>query len=363
MKGYHIKIKGLNLDNTIEKLNRANVVMHELKRASHQDLEFKTSHQDYNKVKPIIEPYEKEITPLGFNLFKKIVATNLAVLIALPICIMIFYFCSNLLWKIEIQGTENINKQEILSILQDNGIKIAGKKHLSAEKIEDLLIQNDHIAQVSCYYKGSTLFINISEKLVYVQQEYSPIVAKYNGIIMDANITRGTINFVIGEYVSKGDILVYPYLLDKSGNQVPVEPQAEITAKCFITETNIIPRKENILTRSGKTKTYYDITFNEKKNPAKNRKPFVFYETMVYNNYISSVLPLVRQQTVYYELTLTEKVNDLEGLITQNEQLVVSELSKKMPAGATVIDQKVASMIIEDSLYSTAYLTCVSAIS
>jgi len=359
VRGYFVQLKGLNIDAVLEKFNKHNIVVFELKRNNHMQVEFKIDNKSFNQTKKFFDQYETQIVPLGTNKTKKILASNLAVFLAVFLLLGIFSISSNYIWNINVSGVSKSNLSAFEKVLNENGIKRFGKKVFNAQKLEQILLSQNFVAQASCFYKGTTLFINISEKLVYNQTNFEPLKAKFSGVILQATNIVGTPNFVVGEYVSKGDVLVFPYLVDKFNQKVSVEPKAEIKAKCYIYETNIVPRKEIVLTRTGKLKKFCDISFN-KKNIAKNRKPFVFFETKVYNNYVSSILPIVRQKTIYYELQPDEKINDLENLTTQNEKLVEEKLKNIVPTNIEILERNTTSLIVEDKLYSTAYVCCVT---
>ena len=361
---YKVEISGLNIDSTIEHIAKQGVVIKNIKRETHTQLEFIVDKKDYNKISPYLKEYEAKITHYGFATFKKFLASTLAIWIALPICFFMSAFCSKYLWEIEINGLQDIKESEILNILNENGIKVGNKKNYSLTEIENIILENGNIAQVSCYYRGTCLIINISEKLVWTPIEFQPIRAKYNGIITDYKLIKGTINFVIGEYVNAGDILIFPYIIDKGGNKVSVEPQAEIFAKNFIVGCSIMREKETVLIKSGKTKTEYEIYFNNKKFSGKSNKPFVFYEVVMYNEYISDILPFIRRKLVYYELVETTKINDLSEnkLIVEEESKIIAENLLPTNSNIELITQDTQSVIVNGVLYASTTISFMGSI-
>ena len=61
----------------------------------------------------------------------------------------------------------------------------------------------DRIAQVSVIREGTAIIINLSEKLVYTEVEFQPIIAKYSGIIKDIKVITGTINVNVDVNIKK----------------------------------------------------------------------------------------------------------------------------------------------------------------
>ena len=92
-------------------------------------------------------------------------------------------------------------------------------------------------------------------------------------------------------------------------------------------------------------------------------KPFDIYETSVYNEYISSVLPVIRTKTTYYELGY--KVVNYELMAEQSriEQESIDLAYTNLPTNSEILDEKTTSVIVNDTLYSTTTLTISTIIS
>ena len=148
---------------------------------------------------------------------------------------------------------------------------------------------------------------------MYIEEEFQPITAKYSGIIKDIKIITGTTNIKIGDYVNVGDILVLPFNINANGEKVSVRPLAEIKAEIYVVSKCEMNKVETKLVRTGKTTTTYDYKFKNKKLfSSKNKNSFALFETVVYNENISDLLPLNRDVCVHYELAEVEVINDFD---------------------------------------------------
>jgi len=316
---YQINVQGVNIDRLIQTLISKNVNLKNIKRSSHTEINFNISKKDYQLNEKFFKDFHITIKDVGVKRIKKVALSLIAVWFAVPLIFLFASICSNYIWKIEVNGLSSLSSKELNSILLEKEIKVGAKKQ-SSEDIEKHLLSHGEFAQVSCYFRGSTLIINISEKLVFKKVEYEPIRAKYNGVILDYTLRKGTINFIKGEFVREGDILVYPFIYDKLGNKVNVEPVCEIEAKIYLSSTITRHEKEVVLKYSGKTKTVTNILFNNKKFHVNKVQPFVFFDRKVYNSYISSVLPFKRQTIVYYEL-VQEEISNEDNIETNDENI------------------------------------------
>lgn len=359
------KVIGYNLDQLINKLQNSNIVCYNIERVENNVMFFSVNFRDYKKVKPLLENYEHYIKYLGIANFKTWLIKNLAIILVIPFALGLMYFSTKFTWDIKIYGGENELESSIIEILKDNDIAVGKFLPKDNEEVEKILLEGlPNVAQVSCIKRGTSLIINISKKLVYTPESYEPIRAKFNGIVTSFSLISGTMAVSSGDYVNVGDILVYPFTLNKNGEQVQVEPIAQVQAKAYVVGSSKLNASSMELARTGREYTTSSIKLlNKNLFSKKLPKPFDIYETSVYNEYISSVLPIVKTTITYYELAQVIVNYDLEA-----EKPHVEEKSKRLaynnlPTNSEILDEQTSSLIIQDCLYSTTTLTISTIIS
>ncbi|MBQ3502323.1 MAG: sporulation protein YqfD, partial [Clostridia bacterium] len=274
-------------------------------------------------------------------------------------------FSTYFTWNIRVYGAEGELNAEVVSVLKQNNIAVGKRLPNNTSVIENILLEQlPNIAQVSCIKRGTTLIINISKKLVYTPESYEPIRAKFNGVVSNFSLVSGTMAVSLGDFVSKGDILVYPFILDKEGKQVSVNPIAEVRARAYVVGSSKLNATSTELARTGRTYTTSCMQLlNKKLFSKKLPKPFALYETNVYNQYISSVLPIVKTTITYYELDYVVVNYDIMAETARIEQESVDLAYKNLPSNSEIIDQQTTSLIVNDCLYSTTTLTISTIIS
>lgn len=299
-----IELEGYNIDNLLRLLYLKKVRMYNLKRNGDKMVTFEIEDRDYRKVKRYIANHKPKITDRFVKRLPKFVLANLGLVIGVFFGIIFCIFASNYTWQILVYGTEDLRPSDIINVLSDNGVRVGEINHETSADIEDILLKNyDKIAQVSVIRQGTAIIINLSEKLVYDDTIYEPIVARYNGIVTDINIITGTINVKVGDYVNIGDILVLPFNLNTEGEKVSVEPLAEIIGKIFVIGKAELSREEVVLVPTGQEIIEYEYKlWGRHLFFGKNKNSFALYQTNMYNEYISRVLPITRTATVYCEL-------------------------------------------------------------
>ena len=349
-------IKGYNLDNLLKILASKNISLYNIERTSYNEISFETNDKNIKKIKRYIVNYKVKQGLTNAKKIPKFLLTNLGIILAIFIGSISLLFLSNYTWQIEIYGTENLTNQEILEVLKNNGIKKGKINIQTSEEIEKILLNNyDRIAQVSVIKKGTAIIINLSEKLVYIEQDYQPIIAKYNGIIKSISIITGTTNIKVGDYVNKGDILVLPFNIDINGEKIGVKPIAEIIAEIYIVSSAELNTEEIVLVRTGKFITEYQYKiFNKNLFSGKVKNSFALFETVVYNENVSRLVPLKRKVTKYYELEQQVITHNLE----QEQQSVIDKsvnMARKNMIAGEIIDEKTTLSITENKI--TAYTT------
>lgn len=352
-------LTGYNIDNLLKTLYSKKVTLLNVERIGQTRVKFELPNKFDKKAKKYIANFNGTKTPSFFKRLPKILLANLGLVIALFVGVIFFLFSSNYTWQIRIFGLKDLTEKDVITVLEKNGVK-KGKINLKSNKeIETILLENyDKLAQVSVVKQGTALIVNLSEKLVYEQQNFEPIKAKYCGIITGINIITGTTNIKIGDYVNVGDSLVLPFNLDAFGNKVSVKPMAEIEAQIFVIGSASVQKQQMVLTRTGKKQLVYDYyIFNRHLFSGKNKNSFVFFENVSYNKNVSNLLPIKRKITCFYELTPTVVEHDLQAEKQPTIEKSQQDAKNKIPQGMQVYDTQTQTQIVGDSLFAYTTLT------
>ncbi len=352
-------LTGYNIDNLLKTLYSKKITLLNVERPSQTHVKFELKDKHDKKAKKYIANFNGKNTPSFLKNLPKFILSNLCVVIAVFIGAIFYLFAGNYIWQIRIFGLKNLTQNEIIQVLAQNGVKKGKLNTKSSQQIETILLENyDRLAQVSVAKQGTTIVINLSEKLVYNEQTFEPITARYSGIITHINLITGTTNVKVGDYVNIGDILVLPFNLDKQGNKVSVKPLAEICARIYVVGSAKLAQTETVLTRTGKTKIVYDYyLFNKHIFSGKNKNSFVFFEDVSYNENVSKLLPFKRTKTCFYELAETQKTYDFE-----QEKPALIEKSKvdamsKQPTNCEIVDEISTVEISNNTMYAYTTLT------
>ena len=348
-----IELNGYNIDNLLKTLYAKKVTLFNVVRNEYNSISFEILDKDYKKVKRHIANFKVKTNLSKFKQLPKFILANLGVILGVFFGVIFMIFASNYTWQINVYGTKELTANEILKVLKDNGIK-KGKINLkTSEEIENILLNNyDRIAQVSVIREGTAIIINLSEKLVYNEQEFKPITAKYNGIITDINIITGTTNVKVGDYVNIGDVLVLPFNINADGSKVSVCPLAEIKGEIFYVTQSQMNKTEQVLVPTGKEKRVYKYKLkNLDLFSGKNKNSFALFDSYVYNENISNLLPFNRDVVVYKELSLVDVEHDFNAEKDVLIQNCKDKAYQNLPTG-NILTEETKSCIVGDTMYA-----------
>jgi len=328
-------LKGYNADNLIKTLVSKKIKIYNLTFKNRTEFSFEIEDKYVAKTKKYLANFK---TQQSFTKLKKLPAfllANLGVILGVFIGSILFVFLSAFTWQIQVYGTEELTKADIVNVLKENNIKI-GKINLQTnQQIEEILLNKyDRIAQVSVIKEGTAIIINLSEKLVYVEQNFEPITAISSGVITNVNVVTGTTNVKVGDFVNKGDILVLPFNINADGSKVNVKPLAEITATMFVVGKCEINEEEIEVYKTGKTIKTYNYKFkNINLFSGKTKNSFALFESSVYNENVTSLIPFVRDVITFHELATKIVKKDLKAEEENLKQKSLNLARKNMLAG------------------------------
>lgn len=294
--------------------------------------EFKKIHTIARKTKCKVSINSKKGLPIVLHRYRK---RKLLLLILIPIvfCVLI---TSTYIWNIEITGIENIEKDEILSQLVDEGIYIGKKKSgIDAKKvINNIRLKRNDISWMAIDMHGTNIIIKIIEADekpdIINENEYCNIVANQKGIITKITADTGTALAKVGDVVEKGDVLIGGYMEGKYTDTRYVHAKGNVEARIWYTKKIESKFTREITEKTGIIENKYSINFNNFKiNLYKSLPNFENYDTINKTNkiklYNDFYLPIEINKTTYVEQKKTNITYGKEEL----KEILIEELEKQ----------------------------------
>lgn len=307
-----LDICGYNIERTLNYLCSLNVEFCAIEKKDIKHAKIKIKNKYLKIVKKTLKNKNIEIINEKINGFYKIInlfkfRVGLTVGIILSFCLLIIF--NNFLFQIKVQGNENVSADEIVSVLNENGINVfTHLNDISTKHVEKIVLDNfKDISMVSVIKKGTSIIVNVKEKLLNDEYEnlngLTPLLSTQNGMITNIKLVQGTLLVKVGDIVKVGTPLVAPYVVDASGKQIAIIPKAEIMADVWLSASaehcEVVYKTE----RTGNFVSYRETSiFNSPIFSNVKDCEFSSYETEVKESYLSdSILPIKYKEIFYFE--------------------------------------------------------------
>lgn len=350
--GYvRVEIEGYFIERLINLCVSKNIIMWNSKRKKDTLLLTNISISDFRKIVKIakqvkcrVKIKQKKGLPFIFNKYRK---RKIFFLFLCLIVVGIIYL-SNFVWNIEIIGNNTIPKEEILSTLEEEGIKIGTFKGKIDTKniINKIRLDRNDLAWIGIEIKGTNAIVKIVEAdkkpEIIKEEEYCNIVAIKPGIIVKVNALNGTPLVKEGDVINKGTMLIGGWLEGKYTGTRYVHANGEVQAKVWYEEKQKVTLKQVISKKTGNAQNKYSVKINNfsinfYKTLSKFKKYDTIEETKKIKLFSDYYLPieiikktsneLVEEQVEYSkeeakQKALEQAINKLDEKVTNKENLV-----------------------------------------
>lgn len=345
--GYiNIEVEGYFIERFINLCKSKRIFLWNSKRKKATLLNTNIGINDFKKIAKLIKQTKckvkikrKKGLPFIFNKYKKRKIFFLFLfLIVIGIAIL-----TNFIWNIEIIGNENISRDEILSSLEEEGLRIgAWKNNIKNQEIANnmRLIRSD-LAWIGIEIKGTNAIVKIVEADkkpdIIEEDDYCNIVATKPGIIVKVNALNGTPLVKEGDVIKEGTILIGGWLEGKYTGIRYVHANGEVKAKVWYSQTQKVELNQVISTKNGNSENKYSVKINNFNiNFYKTLSKFKKYDT------IEEIKKLKIFSDFYLPIEIIKKTNYEQ--IEENVQYTVEEAKNK----ATVEAKKLLDKEIEN---------------
>ena len=228
-------VQGLNFKKFLDSLKKQNIDILELEKIEYNLFRIGIEEKNRDRFLAITKKFNylvnEDKLPRAKVIDRKIKG-NIALTIVFVLIFISIFISSNFVYQTKIYGLENVSKQEVLRVLDENGFREGRfKSSYDLDRIEQVLTSKiEGISYASAVIKGNTLIVNINEKIDnsdYIY-DYSPIFAPFDCIVKEIKLTSGTILVTEEGTAKKGDIIVAPYVIYDESTKLPVPAKAEI---------------------------------------------------------------------------------------------------------------------------------------
>lgn len=338
--GYlNITIEGFFIERFINTCASKKIFLWNVKRKNSSLLNANISIYDFKKIKQIVKKtkcrvniHQKKGLPFFFNKYKK---RKVLLVLLIPILLSIL-ISSQYIWNIQILGTKNIDTNELIEQLKDNGLEIGKVKSKIDTKdiINHIRLKRTDISWMEINLKGTNAIVNVVEAEekpeIVNDNEYCDIISNKKGIITKITAQKGTPLVKVGDIVEEGTKLIAGVMEGKYTEPRYVHAKGKVEAKVWYTKRKSSNFTREITKQTGNEKNKYSVIFNNFKiNLYKSIPNFEKYDTISENKrlriFSNFYLPITIQKDTYQEI-INEQIT--YGKV-ELQNLLIAELEKE----------------------------------
>ncbi|MBO5394435.1 MAG: sporulation protein YqfD [Clostridia bacterium] len=312
-----VTIKGFNQERTLNQISQK-IKIYNFKREENGISHFEVDFKDRKQIKNMLKSSGIQVisySSYGLKKFIKNLIRSYGILAAVAAILLCYIGQYNFILKVDVFGQEEtINRQ--IERFTEESLHSRLKSKIDTKKLEILIMEKfDEVSSVSAAIVGQSLVINVHQVELpeELEGEFAPIISQYEGRITKIHLIQGTLAVNEGDIVQKGDILVYPYVVDSQGERRDTHAKAQIYADIWLegVQTHYDCRYKT--QRTGEKHIYSEIFFNNLLIFS-NKKDVNFkqYESENSMRFLSKnlLLPLYIRKTIVYEVETIEIKSD-----------------------------------------------------
>ncbi|MBQ4339872.1 MAG: sporulation protein YqfD [Firmicutes bacterium] len=256
-----ILIEGLEIHKLLDRLNSEGVALKGIRYISREKVQFICAKKDIHIIdkfarnKYLITIQEEKGPKTKLTKLRNRKTTIAGVILFIAVIV----YQSLFICKIEINGLNNINDEEVCKVLEDNGVFIGCRRgNYDLEAIEyDMFDRVKGIAWMELHDDGGIVTVDIVESVkVDITEEKEPqhIIAEKEGYIEEVIAKEGRTAVEKGQFVNQGDILISGEIQNRMDETLYryVSAEGQVYARCIyaFTDTENIVIEEEV--RTGK---------------------------------------------------------------------------------------------------------------
>ena len=304
----------------------------------------------------------------GFPVWKKKHKGRIGFAIGMLIFLLILHLMGSFVWTVQVQGNEQITEQEILSCMEDLGLKpgILRAKVKPRELERAALLQLKDLSWIAVNMIGSHVTVEVSERVkapeMFLDSDMAcNIVANAAGQIVSIRIYDGQSDRKVGDVVAKGDLLISGIMETQSGKTYFVHSHGEILAQTYPQKTVSVPLKQTVRKNTGEIKKRKRIRFLMWDIPWFQRENLDLFEstttiTPVAIFGISTPFSVLEETRVYYT---EETVQLIEKQAKEQAMEQLLQWEKDYFASAKIMHRSVEGTLAENIYTLSADYTCI----
>ena len=355
LRGYAIIIvKGLKIERFINLAVVNNIYIWDIEKLDYTTVQAKIGLENFRRLRHIVRKTDSSVSILskrGFPfIIRNIRRRRLFYFSLFLICVFI-YAMSSFVWMIEITGAKDIDNENILRCLYNEGLKEGSwKGRLDIRHIENrVLINMPELSWIGIQIKGTKAIVEVVEKSegppLISRTDACDIVAAKDGVITKLLVLSGDPLVKDGDSVRKGQKLVTGTILRENLEPRQIHSLAKVSARTWYEDAEEIPLQQIEFKPTGKVARQYKLKLLDKELSRKRSVNFKDFNEYIEERYLISlgdyVFPIKLVEYRFEELEPRLKTLMVDEAKDKCTERLNARIKLRIPEDAVILDRKI----------------------
>ena len=361
----YVTIEGLNPEKFINLAILNGIELWDIERISFTEMGFKMTGEQFKHLRKIAKKTNCRVKinkKNGIIFVLKRMTRRVFFIAGLLIFFVILFVMSNMIWSIQIEGYKKINERIIYEELKKNGVAIGNFKYkLNLRDVENKMVKAiNELSMITISFDGTKAKVRIVERTMpptIIDNELpANIIASKDGIVTKVSALKGQPLIKEGDYIKKNQVLISGVITDSQN--IPLKATralGEVYAKTWYESIKEINLQYKYFEHTGnEINIIYILLPNNKKiylKPGVNK--FQFYDKIEGKesiNILGFETKSIKVTETYKEKIQKTKNLSYKEAIDVAIDIANSELEKKIPKGARILEKKVEKVIMKNKV-------------
>lgn len=347
-----IRVSGRNVNTFISRLIRSKINLIRVIPKSYKEVYIIINYNDLKKVNKIKSIYDVDVIDYYGKLkYIKLIKKNVFILSFLILGIFIIYFCSNVIFDVQVIHSNT----KIIKLLEEELSNYNIKKYSfiknydEIEEIENKILEHnkDTLEWLEIIRDGTKYIVRVEERIINKYNDNSKnydIVASKNAVIKYIIAESGEKVREVNTYVKKGDILISSNITLPNNEKIQNTASGQVIGEVWYTVDTEYPyfhneilytgNKKRVLVFNFVNKRFSLFDFDKYKKFDKNIK-YIYknnfipislsFEYQYETNVISNLYTYDEAKNRAIEIVKEKLLNVYDNILNINKVIVISE--------------------------------------
>jgi len=291
----------------------------------------------------------------GFPFFLQRYKKRKIALLGIFIFLTVVTVFNQFVWDIEITGNHKVTEEEIISVLNESGLKIGMPiSNIDQQELKkDALLSIPELAWLWVDKRGSRVIVDVREKIevpeMFFADDYTNIIAAKDAIIESMTVRAGVPVVNVGDTVLAGTVLVTGKI-PMPARQIDsyTRADAQVFARVWYEKREIFSKISTTKHETGRRKNQYTLEFFGKKIPVFHDGKAPFDEFDVSDTHYS-FWGIGFSKKTYEEISLSEEILTEESVVDFATAQLMQQLEEEVEADSILKNRDISYNALNDT--------------